>query len=378
MSARTATNIPQLRKALDSAIQWKELTRISRPALFQKVYDQVNAARNEGKALLYFQKTAEAFPEEKEDLEGVVRGLARQGLVVDLRLASGDRVLLLRVDAAERYAGALIVLAGTNPRGVPAIEERTIGSPDAVLPGMQEADRLSREAERAVLECVVQLLIESGICLRHEGLLIFPSLFKEAAAEAYEAPHRYPIYYDFTGPIDNIYASLVVKLALSGEFGAVRMWKGMAEFEDQERQVCGLRKADMGGGAAHLDLYFSESAPGDKQGLFALLVEEHLRKEGVRIVERLSLRCHCSFDFPHEMLRRRLGEGKKDVGCPDCDKRYPLTLAGTEETRRRSPEVVDRLVAIRESVERRMEHSAEQAKRVVARSAGVSTPQRPV
>ena len=62
-----------------------------------------------------------------------------------------------------------------------------------------------------MLECVVQLLLEHGICLKHEGLLIFPTLFPATATEdKADINHTVSLYYDFTGAIDNIYGSLVI------------------------------------------------------------------------------------------------------------------------------------------------------------------------
>ena len=51
-------------------------------------------------------------------------------------------------------------------------------------------------------------MIERGICFDHQGLLIFPTLFDERAPHEGVLPPSAPIYYDFNGPIDNIYASL--------------------------------------------------------------------------------------------------------------------------------------------------------------------------
>src|SRR5262249_30639861 len=106
----------------------------------------------------------------------VSRQLSMQGLIADTEVGTGERMLVLQVGEIERYAGSLIVAARQNPHGVPCLEERDLAARDVFLPGL-EGNRLPRLQERVVLECVVQLLIEHGICFEHAGLLVFPSLF---------------------------------------------------------------------------------------------------------------------------------------------------------------------------------------------------------
>jgi hypothetical protein len=147
------------------------------------------------------------------------------------------------------------------------------------FPGIKDEERLKPLQERSVLECVMQLLLEHGICLKHEGLLIFPALFPSTATEdGANITHTVSLYYDFSGAIDNIYSSLVVRIALSGRFGRVRLWKDRAEFESPGQDVCGLRKVDRRSGLAHLDLLYSDQTSTATRDLFTIFVEEICNK----------------------------------------------------------------------------------------------------
>jgi hypothetical protein len=95
----------------------------------------------------------------KDDLDAVASQLSRHGQLVDLRDAYGKRVLVLRVDVVEKYAGSLILLAKSHPRGVPVVEQRRLGSLSE-FPGMTDAERLGKAEERIILETVVELLIK--------------------------------------------------------------------------------------------------------------------------------------------------------------------------------------------------------------------------
>src|SRR6185369_2930542 len=108
------------------------------------------------------------------DVNTVVRQLSLQGVIVDTHETSGQRVLVLQISEIERYAGSLILAARNNPSGVPALEEHVVTAGRMSFPGVREHERLVPSQERTVLECVTQLLLEHGVCLKHEGLLIFP------------------------------------------------------------------------------------------------------------------------------------------------------------------------------------------------------------
>ncbi|MCP5109488.1 MAG: hypothetical protein GY953_01495, partial [bacterium] len=256
VSAKEDRGIDEFRAALSAAIDWDEIGKVSRPALFQRIRDRIETLRQSGKVFLFFKELQDwAQLEGTAELETVVNQLAQQGLLVDLRLASGERVLLLQVEQVERYAGSIIIAARDNPRGVPAVEQQGVFSRKMKFPGIKKKDRLKPQDELVVVQCVTQLLIDRNLCLDHEGLLVFPHLFKyRGPAVKGELEYSRPIYYDFTGAIDNIYSSLAVKLALGERFGAVRLYEDRAEYQQPKQGLFGLRKIGGEHGRAHLDL----------------------------------------------------------------------------------------------------------------------------
>ena len=106
-------------------------------------------------------------------------------------------------------------------------------------------------------------------------------------------PHSVSLYYDFSGAIDNIYASLVAWLVLARDFGKVRLAGDRAEFEVKDSGLCGLRKVSRAGGFAHVDVYFEDSTPEVLRKLFIGFVEDHLRQYGVEIREHIAVTCAC-------------------------------------------------------------------------------------
>ena len=123
--------IPELREALAAALDWDKLAKTTRPLVFQQVREAIAAHRDNGEIVLPYNELAEQIRQEHAeqfdpaDVDTVVKQLAVQGVVVDTRESSGQRVLVLRIEEIERYAGALILAARENPNGVPALEEHS-------------------------------------------------------------------------------------------------------------------------------------------------------------------------------------------------------------------------------------------------------------
>jgi len=384
-SAKKGQGVVELKAALGLAIDWEGLQKVSRPELFQSIRQLIQRLREAKRVVLTFfelerelrRELGSAF--EPEALQAVVGHLTRQGRVADTRMAGGTRVLILEVEQLERYAGSLIVAARENPHGVPAIEVAKVLSPKMKFPRIKDEERLTEDQELAVLNCVIELLIEHGVCLRHEGLLIFPSLFQPTPSESgADFSHAISLHYDFFGPTDNIYASLVTSLAISQRFGPMRLWEDRAEFGQAGKDSSGLRRVQSSSqgarGIAQLDVYFDEGTDPKTRELFVNFIEQHLREHGVELLERLTITCVCGKVFPEETVRARLAKGLPDVGCADCDRRTPLT-PGAQQARELNPELVKQVQALRTTIREQVHQSATVTKVLMEEAQQVNTSQ---
>lgn len=302
-------------------------------------------------------------------------------MIAVTRLSSGERVLVLQIGEIERYAGSLIFAARNNPRGVPTLEERALTTHGFIFPGIKQEERLHPFQERIVLEAVVQLLLEHGICFTHEGVLIFPSLFPDTVARvAITAGESISLYYDFSGPIDNIYSALVVTLALSERFGRVRLWADGAEYEQSGQGICGMRKVANRHGIAHVDLYFNAATPDTVRNLFTVFIEDHLRKEGVTITEGLQLSCSaCGYRFEQSLLGEHLAAGLHEIIChrPLC-KTANIITPKAADVRGSTPEVEREFLALKTVIEQRSQHDVAEIKRAFAKAEATSGDTEPI
>nr|VFJ57256.1 MAG: WD40 repeat [Candidatus Kentron sp. FM]VFJ58684.1 MAG: WD40 repeat [Candidatus Kentron sp. FM]VFK11876.1 MAG: WD40 repeat [Candidatus Kentron sp. FM] len=408
-SAKAPVGIGELKAAVGEGLDWNAMTKTSRPELFQRIRDEVELRREAGDVVVLLMdlaagiregrsltqvpqkaaarriweiwrrkaeengrsqdrpRTAPPPPFDEAALATVTDQLATQGVIVKTRMTSGEQALVLQLPVVERYAGALIIAARNHPRRAPVLEERLLGSPQVPLPGLDPDERLERLQERVVLECVVELMITHGLCFRHGGLLVFPSLFPApVSGDEGKLPHSVSLYYDFTGAIDNIYAALVARLMVGGEFGQGRLWPGRVEFDRPSQGVCGIHQLKRAGGLARVDLFFAEETPPERRDLFTRFVEEHLRENGVEIREHQAIRCReCQREITEDMVQANIAAGEKDVVCPWC-RTHTLITEGVERIRARNPESEARMVALRKRIGQRLAEDVKSAKRAVA------------
>ncbi|MBK3665551.1 metallophosphoesterase [Bradyrhizobium diazoefficiens] len=378
-SSKTGRGIAELAKAVAAELDWGKLGRTTRPRLFQTVRDEIEAARSRGEIVLLRKdlerrvSKLEGASFESSAVGTVVAQLALQGTIAVTRLSSDEQALVLNVAHIEIYAGSIVVAAKNNLRGVPAIQEKTLMSDEMKFPGIATEDRVSRLQERVVLECVVQLLIEHGICFEHEGLLVFPSLFVSGQGdERGELSHAVSLYYDFSGAIDNIYSSLVSAITISEQFGAVRLWDNRAEFTKSGQGTVGLKKVSRQRGFAHLDVYASEDASDAARDLFISVVESHLARHGVDIYEHVEVTCTCNHQFSEETIRQRIAEGHGDIGCPVCDRRVRIS-EGAKQARLRDPAIEKSTWALRSEIRRKKDDAVARAKRNISKNVKVDS-----
>ena len=364
VSAKENIRVDELKAAISQAIDWQSLSVTTRPVLFQRVREAITERQQHGEIVLLYselekQIQASELPADEPFDPGAVRTvvnqLERQGVIVDTFLSSGERALVLQIGYIEIYASSLILAAKAKPRGVPALELAELDGMKS-YPGIKDKDRLHLFQERIVIECVVQLLLQHGLCLKHEGLLIFPALFPILDSQETDDTQTISLYYDFTGAIDNIYSSLVVKLAHSERFGRVRLSGNRADYDQ-----CGLKKVDRRSGFAHLDLLFGTDCSKETRDLFINFVEDHLQREGVEIKEVLEITCTCSYRFDEALIRERIDDNRNDVICPRCESRHTIS-EGAKKSREKNPAIEQEMFALKTEIERRSAIEANEVK----------------
>ncbi|MGA8220344.1 MAG: TIR domain-containing protein [Candidatus Acidiferrales bacterium] len=335
-SAKTGEGCDRLQEAIVGAIKWESVPETTSPLLYQRMKQEILSLRDSGLVLIRMAElkqrmelTLAGQEFEFAELEKVLSLLAGPGMIQ--RLDFGG-FILLRPEVLSRYAAALVRKVRKHPQELGCIRE------DDLLVGdldYQDFKRLPSADEAVVLRALSETLISRAWCLRQPwettALLTFPSYFRRERKEQPSHPSVL-VTYRFDGPVDDIYATLVVRLHHTVAFQNKNLWKSAADFETQTGAELGFTLGRETEGASRLDVYFSPEADMNSRVIFLRYVHDHLMQFAKNVVRLRIYSCGnkgCKrFNLPFAdrvMIDETLNEdGKGKVFCPGCGKAIAL------------------------------------------------------
>lgn len=331
-SANTGDGCADLRRAIVDAIDWESITLRTSPRIFKRLKEEIVKLKDAGLTLLRMgelkQQLEMRLPDEPftvEELRTVVGLLAGPGVVWQLEF--GDFVLL-QPERVNAYAAAAIRKVRAHPHGLGCILEQDVR--DGKL-DYQDMVRLSGWDETILLLALNQTFVDRGLCLRENSdqgvLLVFPSYFGRERPEQTEHPAAC-VTYRFHGMLEEVYATLVVRLHHTPAFDAagVQLWRFAADFTTLGGHCAGLKLTRLPEGSGEITAYFDPNVPLETRVLFIRYLHEHLHaKATVTERERHYVCPHCGTPYDNRAtVRIRLANNKKDVICGVCEKRILL------------------------------------------------------
>ncbi len=358
-SALRGDGVEELFERLLSGISWDRLPRTSTPKLFQVVRHLLLERKEAGTTLLSMadlrQATEARFTSrsaKQEELDTVVALLQSRGLVFRLDPKPEMVLVLLKPELVNQYGASIIQAARSHPLGIGAVTERKVLTGDLTFSGFT---RLPRAEEALVVEATAELLIRRGLGFREMGYLVFPSQINVTRRPPEEAPLRTEVAYRFSGSIETIYASLVVRLSYTEHFQREDQWKYAVEFSSQGNRL-GFSMRQIEEGTGELEIYFHPGISEFDRVTFIRFVTDHLRTKGIDIEEQIRLYCpNCSKEVTnHEAIESRVAAGKLDIPCQYCSTAIVIPK-GIEERYRNDPALVEKQQELAEVVERRTE-----------------------
>ena len=331
--AKTGEGCQELKEAIAENIPWKSLPWTSTTRLFKTLKDAILKITDEKAPLVRLpelhQRLQLLLPTEAisdSDLRAVVGLMQGQGVVQ--ALAFGD-FLLLSPTWMNRYASVVVRMAREHADEMGVVLEQQVLEGDL---DYKDMERLSQADEKILLRAIVQTFLDRSLCLRQEtpqgSMLVFPSYFKRDKPDPPEHPNIF-VTYSFSGPLEEIYSTLVVRLSYSDGFTCDQLWKDAADFKTPAGKRAGLAMTKKGEGKAEMVVYFETGVQIETQVTFIKYVHEHLLahsqpRESVTRV-RTYVCPHCDEPLESRMaVKKRLEKGKKDIICPLCEKRLPL------------------------------------------------------
>lgn len=363
-SAATGEGVSVLFEHLLSSIPWEQLPRTSTPRLFQAVREHLLECKAAGRALIAMSEVQQAARERfteraatQGELDTVVQLLQSRGLLQRLDPRPGVTWVLLKPERINQYGASIIQAARNHLQGIGAVPER-----DVLLGELAFArfERLIPAEEALVLEATTELLIRHDLGFREMGYLVFPSQINVTSLPPTEAHPRTEVAYRFSGGIETIYASLVVRLNYTDYFRREDQWKYAVEFSrDGKRLGFSMRQVEEGTG--ELEIYFYPGVSEFDRVTFIRFVTDHLRAKGIDIQEQIRLYCpKCAREVTNrEAIETRVRDGKLDIACQYCDIAVVIPRS-VEEIYRRDPALGKKQQQLAETVEQRTEAEVKQ------------------
>ena len=271
----------------------------------------------------------------------VVRLVAGPGMIGRVGF---EGFVLLQPEVLSRYAAALARKVRSHPQGMGCISE------DDLLAGnldYRDLQRLPATDEAVILRHLYATVVSRAWCLRQvcDGTttLTFPSYFRRERPEQPSHP-SVVVTYRFSGPADDIYATLVVRLHHTTAFDTDELWKSAADFKTQTGQRLGILLIREAEGRCRLDVYFAPDVGEDTRVLFLRYVHEHLQLHAKDVIRLRHYACqnkrcrrHGQAYTDQVAIDAALAPGGKgEVLCPGCGKAIPLRDA--TERKFESPE----------------------------------------
>lgn len=329
----------ELRQAIQADIPWTQLERRTSPTTWKLLNNEILTLRDEGSVLFTFKELRETLRQRlaveakftDTDLETVVGLLDGPGIVKELSFGT---YILLRPEWINVYAQAVIRTLRAEAKSLGCLPVQSIAAGKLIFQSQQasgeivEEKRLGAREEPIVLPAMEQMLLERRLCLRQEGNLVFPS-YCGLEKPPGPLPPKYVISYVFGGFLDDIYATLVVKLVYCGAFRLKELWRDAADFDTlADQRTIGIKLLRNEDGQGTLLVHFSRDVTPQEQVIFANYIHEHLVEKATQPQRQRHFVCpHCDTPVSNrEVAMRKLAElGKKArIICVNCERHMPL------------------------------------------------------
>lgn len=339
-SAKGGLGIAELSAAVKRAINWGALPIQSSNELFQEIKRFLLQKKQDSRVIFSKDELYELYrafvretqfrafnqPAGIEAFEACIRLVESGGLI--RRLSFGDLVLM-QPELLDAYAFRLVNAARTQPDGLGSIPEQEARGGNYIPKDERIANA---DQEKLLLIAMVEDLLRHEICLREQADLVFPSQFMRESPELPEPVGR-EVVFRFSGPVMNIYATLVVRLAHSLMFTlhSEDLWRNAAIFSSAVGGRYGLAlTGDIDEGWAELSLFFQDGADEVLKIQFEEFVNAHLSKrasEGT-IHRRWIVGCRtCGTLMTDQIVKAAKERGRQEIQCPVCMAVIPLGRA---------------------------------------------------
>ncbi|HKP03422.1 MAG TPA: TIR domain-containing protein [Chthoniobacterales bacterium] len=338
-SAKAGDGCGELRTAMIDAIPWAQMEKRTSPRIFKLIKDEILKVRDEGQVLHTFKELRELLwrrlPGEPrftdETLQTVIGLLDGPGVVKELDYGT---YILLAPQWINAYAQAVIRTLRSAENDLGVLPLRSIAEGKLIYQSIGrdgvpvEMKRLPHTEERVVLGEMERRLEQRGLCLRQGDKLVFPSHCGRERPAVLEHPSVF-VTYAVKGYLDDIYATLVVKLADSESFQLKELWRDAADFVTLRGDFhMGIKLTRESGSDGGISVYFGPGVTQEEQVIFANYIHAHLGdtcEQAIRLRHYVCPKCHTPKGNPQVLMEKLVTKKETaDAECDKCETRFPL------------------------------------------------------
>jgi small GTP-binding protein len=329
-SAKEGYNIDLLRQAIREGIEWSALPHITSNELFETIKAFLLERKETGPLLaripdLYTMlishsrigPSSEALYAQFERCIALVEA---RNLIMRLRFG---RYILLQPERLDAYASGLVNSVRDEPDGLGSILEARAKECQFRMPSDERIQ--DKQQERLLLLAMIQDMLRRELALLEQtsegNYLIFPSQ-STRVNKTLPDPQGKALLFEFGGSLQNIYATLAVRLSRSEFFKRKDMWKDAIRFTASTGGQCGLFLETIGEGHGRLTLFFDAEVSKEMRFSFENYVEKHLQRwAATGSVHRFRLfTCpECGEPILHTTVFKRRGRGFDWLACSNCE-----------------------------------------------------------
>jgi GTPase SAR1 family protein len=337
-SAITGAGLDELVERMRELIPWERRPATVTTVTFKRIKDHVLALKerpDDAAAILTPAELRRRLEAEDPDwaftdaeLLTAVGHLANHGYVARLTTSRGEVRVLLAPERLKNLASSIVLEARRHERGLGALEEQRLLAGGYRFP---ELDGLTDEERDVLLDSAVALFLGHDVCFRETDpltsrtYLVFPELINLKKPPLADEPAvDEGAAYTVGGPVENVFASLVVLLGYTHTFTRTAQWQHHARYEVGDGLVCGFRQEGEREGELDFVLYYGANVGAPIRTLFQSLFEAFLARRDLTVRRFEPVACVNGHPLDRAVVRGYLSRGKHAAFCPECGERTAL------------------------------------------------------
>src|SRR5215216_244714 len=339
-SAKEGWQIKELKQAIQNAIAWDALPKVSSTALFSNIKAFLLKVKETGKLVALEDQLYEEFARAHRAIVNKELNLRDQFATCIGRLENRDLIrrlsfggyVLLQPELLDAFASAMVNAAKEEPDGLGSIAEEIALAGQFYIPKEQKITGSNQE--QLLLHATVEELARHDLALKESAAdgryLVFPSQFNRDYEDAPE-PKGKAVALTFEGPVQGLYATLAVRLGHSGLFttGRTDMWRNAVVFSAKAGGRCGVYLHEFAEARGRLLIFYDqheEHLPSDETRFhFEEFVLAHAQRHAINgtvDVVRFFV-CNNGHLVPDDYVKLLRDQGKDEFVCP-CGTRVSL------------------------------------------------------